>query len=56
MNPEIFDRAMDILEEGLSNIGICIACGVEPDAREYRCEVCNKMKVYGCEEILFMGA
>ena len=40
--------------------GFCLACGteaygVEPDAREYPCESCGERKVYGAEELLFMG-
>jgi len=43
------------------NTGICIACaneqsGAEPDAREYRCEACDKLTVYGAEQLLIMGA
>jgi len=42
------------------NTGFCIACGaeaynVEPDARKYTCEDCGKNKVYGLQELLFMG-
>lgn len=42
----------------LDNPGFCIACGeeamgCEPDAREYECESCGKMTVYGAEELLF---
>lgn len=41
-------------------IGFCIECGaehydIEPDAREYTCESCEKSKVYGAQEILIMG-
>ena len=40
--------------------GRCVACGaeaygVEPDAREYTCEECEKPRVYGLEELLMMG-
>lgn len=40
--------------------GFCLACGeladgVEPDARKYTCEFCNKDKVYGAEELVLMG-
>ena len=40
--------------------GFCLACGetaynVEPDARRYVCESCNKPKVYGFEELLLMN-
>lgn len=42
------------------NEGFCVACGaeahgVEPDAREYECESCGEMKVYGAEELLISG-
>ncbi len=38
-------------------MGFCISCGdeaygVEPDAREYRCESCGECAVYGAEELL----
>jgi predicted RNA-binding Zn-ribbon protein involved in translation (DUF1610 family) len=41
----------------LDNPGFCVACGsevedVEPDAREYECEVCGEHQVYGAEELL----
>ena len=40
--------------------GFCIecgdqACGVEPDARRYRCESCGANAVYGAEELLIRG-
>ena len=40
--------------------GFCIYCGeehdcIEPDARKYQCENCNKAGVYGTEELLIMG-
>ena len=43
-----------------NNIGFCLACGeendsVEPDARNYECDVCGEDKVFGAEEILLMG-
>ena len=42
------------------NIGFCIACGAEreccePDARNYKCEECGEMKVFGAEELIIMG-
>lgn len=42
----------------LDNPGFCIACGneqdgCEPDAREYECEACGEMKVYGADELLW---
>ena len=43
-----------------SHEGFCIYCGetesgIEPDAREYKCEGCGKHGVYGFEELLLMG-
>lgn len=40
--------------------GFCIACGhqttgVEPDARNYPCEACEKDRVFGASELLFMS-
>jgi hypothetical protein len=45
---------------GLSDNGWCLTCGelvdgVEPDARKYHCEVCDKKTIYGLEELLMMG-
>ena len=42
------------------NDGFCLACGnevhgVEPDARNYKCECCGANEVYGAEELLIMG-
>jgi hypothetical protein len=52
----------DILEAVAAddNSGFCLACGdmacgVEPDAREYECESCGECKVYGAEELLMMA-
>lgn len=42
-------------------IGWCTTCQafttdmVEPDARGYKCEVCEKKTVYGAEEALIQG-
>lgn len=54
------DRIMEACERrmhSLDNPGFCIECGhevegVEPDAREYECEVCGEPAVFGCEELL----
>lgn len=40
--------------------GCCVFCGetaygVEPDARKYPCEACEKPGVYGMQELLLMG-
>jgi len=57
LNP---DEIIDAAESG-DDRGFCLACGdeaynVEPDAREYECESCDKMTVYGAEELLLMFA
>jgi hypothetical protein len=54
-----FERIEQALAEDNSN-GFCLNCGagaygVEPDARNYKCEECGRMEVYGAEEILMMG-
>jgi hypothetical protein len=63
LHPAITKRAIiDACERhnnGLDNPGFCIACGeetdgVEPDARDYPCEHCERSAVFGAEEILFM--
>jgi hypothetical protein len=51
---------MAAIESG-EYMGFCLACGaeaygVEPDAREYECEICSAHKVYGAEELLMMMA
>ena len=43
-----------------NNGGVCLACteradGCEPDARNYRCDFCDKKQVFGVEELLIMG-
>lgn len=39
--------------------GFCVECGVtreccEPDAREYKCEACGQLTVYGAQELIIM--
>ena len=54
------DRITDAVEAQLStleNPGFCILCGLEhdgcePDARNYKCENCGAMQVFGAEELL----
>jgi hypothetical protein len=46
--------------ESRQELGFCVACGamasdVEPDAREYFCEKCGRLTVYGAEELLLCG-
>ena len=53
------EKAQDAIL-GDEYIGYCLACGaehygVEPDAREYRCDVCGEFQVYGLEELFVMG-
>ena len=49
--------SMEQLEDARNeNTGFCLACGaevcgVEPDARKYKCEGCQMDLVYGAEEI-----
>lgn len=43
-----------------NNEGLCVFCGesafgVEPDARRYTCESCDKNGVYGMQELLLMS-
>lgn len=53
------ERIADAAERqmfGLDNVGLCKACGAEndgcePDARNYRCEICGAMQVFGAEEL-----
>lgn len=52
-------RIMRAVESGES-VGFCTACGrkahgVEPDARNYRCESCGASCVFGAEELLMAG-
>jgi len=49
-------RILAAIESG-EYTGFCKACGAEaynvkPDARNYRCESCGQMEVYGAEEML----
>jgi hypothetical protein len=53
-------RIMAAVESG-EYLGFCLACGgendgIEPDARDYECQLCDAHRVYGAEEILFMIA
>ena len=48
-----------VLQAAMSDdyIGFCNECGaehyqIEPDARNYECEECGAMAVYGAEELL----
>lgn len=53
------EEVMSVIEND-EMAGFCIECGerhdnIEPDARQYLCEYCEKNTVYGAEEILLMG-
>lgn len=44
----------------LDNPGFCISCGApqegcDPDTEKARCETCNKMEVYGSDQLVIMG-
>ena len=52
-------KAVEAQSTFLENPGLCLACGedaegCEPDARNYKCEVCGENQVFGAEEILMM--
>lgn len=54
------DQVIEAVESD-EYIGFCLSCGeeaygVEPDARQYKCESCGEYRVFGAEEILIMGA
>jgi hypothetical protein len=60
---ELFQPVIETEEEMYaffdSNEGFCLGCGntqmgVEPDARKYPCESCEKNLVYGFQELLIM--
>jgi hypothetical protein len=51
--------AMARRDECLDNPGFCLTCGAEaegcePDARDYKCDDCGSMRVFGAEEIFMM--
>ena len=54
------ERVIELVEDArvtLANPGICRACGedadgCEPDARNYKCEACDSLEVFGAEELL----
>jgi len=54
------ERVTEAVEREMSSLdnpGFCFECGeeaegCEPDAREYRCDHCGAMRVYGAMEVL----
>ena len=56
----VFTTARNFQTASIRGTGFCLACGktqtfVEPDARKYPCNSCDKPKVYGLEELMLMG-
>lgn len=54
---DVLMEAVERRNNGLDNPGFCVSCGAEvdgcePDAREYECDCCGDMAVYGAEELL----
>lgn len=53
--------SLEEIEEAMeSQCGFCTKCGAmkdccEPDARNYECDECGAMAVYGAEELVVMG-
>ena len=50
----------EIQEAIAASQGICLKCGelqdgVEPDAENYQCEVCDALAVCGIEQALLLG-
>ena len=61
VKPRMFEMDSDeycsLVED---NMGLCLHCsaeidGVEPDGRNYFCEVCEEYEVFGVEELMMMG-
>ena len=49
-------RLVRAAQDDMSNTGFCVRCGAEhggcePDARNYKCEECGAMSVFGAEEL-----
>lgn len=54
---ELLMDAIERRDTCLDNPGFCQACGeeadgCEPDARNYKCEMCDENEVFGAEELL----
>jgi hypothetical protein len=50
------DRVIEAIEAD-DHLGFCVSCGaeaygVEPDAQDYFCEMCEESSVFGAEELL----
>lgn len=58
INPRITLERIEACLLRDEDAGFCTECGakahcVEPDARNYRCEDCGELAVFGAEELLF---
>ena len=61
-DPDFQDAVIAAIEEQFTSLdhpGFCLTCGepaydCEPDARNYKCEACGAMDVFGAEEILML--
>ena len=59
--PEPISFTLEQIEIAMQSLsGFCIECGAErsccePDAREYKCDICGKFAVFGAEELVLMG-
>jgi hypothetical protein len=57
LTADVIADAVERHQASLDNPGFCLSCraeaeGVEPDARNYRCESCGAKQVFGAEELL----
>lgn len=55
-----FDQVLEAVKAD-DCLGFCLGCGaqadgVEPDARNYECDECGALEVYGAEELMIMMA
>jgi hypothetical protein len=57
LTDDVILAAVERYNTTLDNPGFCIVCGeeamgVDPDARNYRCESCGADQVFGAEELV----
>lgn len=57
-SPITRDQVIRLVKDD-NNSGLCLACGdessgLEPDARQCKCEACGEYTLYGAEEVLMM--
>ena len=51
----VAEKALEALNQGADMTGFCLSCGnqqdgVEPDAKGYKCDSCDKGQVMGAED------